>query len=114
MSSSRDRVEDRYELQNDQRLDELHSKIRTLRGITTDIHDDVERQNLMLDDTGNSFSSFGTTLTQTARRAGQAFGIGQGSLKTWRIAMYVVGAFILFWISSKLFWWWTSSGQPAE
>jgi len=63
---------------------------------------------------GNSFSSFATTLTQTARRAGQAFGIGQGSLKTWRIAMYVVGVFILFWISSKLFWWWTSSGQPAE
>lgn len=67
MSSSRDRVEDTYESQNDQRLDELHSKIRTLRGvrsipprqllvsntlqITTDIHDDVERQNLMLDDT---------------------------------------------------------------
>jgi hypothetical protein len=70
-SSARDQVEDTYEAQNDQRLDELHSKIRTLRGVslrvqsrlckprsiipfdkvTTDIHDDVERQNLMLDDT---------------------------------------------------------------
>ena len=34
MSSSRDaRVEDTYELQNDQRLEELHSKLRTLRGV---------------------------------------------------------------------------------
>lgn len=34
MASSRDRVEDTYESQNDQRLDELHSKIRTLRGVS--------------------------------------------------------------------------------
>ena len=34
MASSRDaRVEDTYELQNDQRLDDLHSKLRTLRGV---------------------------------------------------------------------------------
>lgn len=34
MSTSRDRrVEEVYEEQNDQRLDELHSKIRTLRGV---------------------------------------------------------------------------------
>lgn len=34
MSSSRN-VEDTYEAQNDQRLDELHSKLRTLRGVST-------------------------------------------------------------------------------
>ena len=33
MSTSRGQVEDVYETQNDQRLDELHSKIRTLRGV---------------------------------------------------------------------------------
>jgi hypothetical protein len=32
-SSSRTRVEDVYEAQNDQRLDDLHAKIRTLRGV---------------------------------------------------------------------------------
>jgi len=76
MSSSRSRtVEDTYESQNDQRLDELHSKIRTLRGvgrtfkvgfedanhatikITTDIHDDVEAQNLLLDSTASCLFS---------------------------------------------------------
>ncbi|KAJ7182848.1 hypothetical protein C8R43DRAFT_869213 [Mycena crocata] len=110
MSSSRDRVEDTYEAQNDQRLDELHSKIRTLRGVTTDINDDVERQNLMLDDTGDRFNSFGASLAQTTRRAGQAFGIGEGGLKTWRIVVFVVGFFIAFWIVRKIFSLWHSAG----
>ncbi|KAJ7699228.1 hypothetical protein B0H17DRAFT_1196320 [Mycena rosella] len=110
MSSSRDRVEDTYEAQNDQRLDELHSKIRTLRGVTTDINDDVERQNLMLDDTGDRFNSFGASLAQTTRRAGQAFGIGEGAggLKTWRVVIFVVGAFISFLIVRKIFSLWRS------
>ncbi|KAJ8074925.1 hypothetical protein PM082_019252 [Marasmius tenuissimus] len=114
MSSSRDRVEDTYERQNDQRLDELHSKIRTLRGVTTDIHDDVERQHLMLDDSSNTFNSFGASLTQTARRATQAFGIGQGSLKSWRIAMYIVGAFVALWLLGKIWSLWRGgSSGPA-
>ncbi|KAF9472899.1 Bet1-like protein [Pholiota conissans] len=111
MSSSRGRVEDVYESQNDQRLDELHSKIRTLRGITTDIHSDVEAQNLMLDETGDRFSSFGNTLMQTSRKAGQAFGIGSGSLKPWRIAALIICVFLGFWFMSKIMrWWW---GAPA-
>ncbi|KAF9024492.1 hypothetical protein BDZ89DRAFT_1017551 [Hymenopellis radicata] len=103
-------VEDTYESQNDQRLDELHSKIRTLRGITTDINDDVERQNLMLDDTGNSFSSFGDTLAQTSQRARQAFGLGNGGLKTGRVAVIVVCFLLGVYVSSKVFWWWRGSG----
>lgn len=154
MSTSRGNVEDVYESQNDQRLDELHSKIRTLRGVrasfqlfvlnptgfgcwekrnslslkvTTDIHSDVEAQNLILDETvwgfcdvvgiylffffyqGDRFSSFGSSLMQTSQRAGQAFGIGSGSLKPWRIAMLIVGLFLAFWFISKLLrWWWAS------
>ncbi|KAK2459966.1 hypothetical protein APHAL10511_007972 [Amanita phalloides] len=108
--ATRGRVEDTYEAQNDQRLDELHSKIRTLRGVTSDIHDDAERQNFMLDETSDSFSSFSTTLKQTSRKAAQAFGIGTGSLKPWRIAMLIVGLFIAFWLISKIVsWWWTPS-----
>jgi len=111
MSTSRGRAEDVYESQNDQRLDELHSKIRTLRGITTDIHSDVESQNLMLDETGDRFASFGTTLAQTSRRAGQAFGIGTGSLKPWRIAALIIVVFLVFWVTAKIMSWW--SGSPA-
>ncbi|KIM38556.1 hypothetical protein M413DRAFT_420328 [Hebeloma cylindrosporum] len=65
----------------------------------------------MLDETGDRFSSFGSSLMQTSRRAGQAFGIGTGSLKPWRIAMLIVALFLAFWFTSKvLSWWW---GSPA-
>jgi blocked-early-in-transport protein 1 len=148
--SARDHVEDTYETQNDQRLDELHSKIRTLRGvrphhisfrpyrkvakgILTDHHRhswrcraselDVGRYrafylrsgeggsfvhlNPLGTFQGDHFSSFTASLTQTSRKVGQAFGIGQGGLKTWRIAFAVVGFFFGFWIVSKIvsFWW---------
>jgi len=107
MSASRANVEDVYESQNDQRLDELHTKLRTLRGVTSDIHRDVEAQNLILDDTGDRFSSFGARLAQTSQRAGQAFGIGSGSLKPWRIAALIVSVFLVVWVLRKLFgWWW--------
>ncbi|KAE9398124.1 hypothetical protein BT96DRAFT_822342 [Gymnopus androsaceus JB14] len=114
MSSSRDRVEDTYERQNDQRLDELHSKIRTLRGITTDIHDDVERQNLILDDTGNTFNSFANSLAQTSRKAAHAFGLTSGGVKSWRVAIYVVGLFFTLWIMGKVWWWWSSGENGTE
>ncbi|KAG6910346.1 hypothetical protein DXG01_011415 [Tephrocybe rancida] len=113
MSTSRARVEDTYESQNDQRLDELHTKIRTLRGITTDIHDDVERQNLMLDETTDRFSAFGNTLTQASDRAARAFGIGEGQLKTFRIAMLFVAVFLTLWVGSKLYYWWSPAGTGA-
>ncbi|KAF8881388.1 hypothetical protein CPB85DRAFT_1233990 [Mucidula mucida] len=102
--------EDTYESQNDQRLDDLHAKIRTLRGITTDINDDVERQNLMLDDTDNSFSSFGGALAQTSQRARQAFGLGNGSLRTGRVVVIVVCFLVGVYVASKVFWWWRGDG----
>ncbi|TFK66467.1 Bet1-like protein [Pluteus cervinus] len=109
MSSSRgNNVEATYESQNDQRLDELHAKIRTLRGVTTDIHDDVERQNLMLDDSNDRFASFGASLSQTSQRAKRVF-TGEGGIRTTRIAMLVVAAFFAFWILSKIYSWWFGS-----
>ncbi|KAF7294305.1 t-SNARE coiled-coil-like proteiny domain-containing protein [Mycena chlorophos] len=111
-SSSSRSAEQTYEAQNDQRLDELHSKLRTLRGITTDIYDDVESQNLILDETGNRFNSFGASLTQTARRAGQAFGFGEGGLRTWRVAIYVVGFFFAFLIMRRIWSWWGAPVAP--
>ncbi|KAI0332726.1 hypothetical protein GY45DRAFT_1214726, partial [Cubamyces sp. BRFM 1775] len=110
MSSSRDRVEDTYELQNDQRLEDLHSKLRTLRGVTSDIYDDVERQNSALDNARDAFSSFGSSLAQSSRRASQAFGLGPGGVKQWRTIGYCIAAILAFWIVWKvLFWFWPSS-----
>ena len=49
-SSSRNhqqqREEELYENQNDQRLDDLHSKIRTLRGVSESTADELEKTKL--------------------------------------------------------------------
>lgn len=62
---------------------------------------------------GDRFSSFGAELMQTSRRAGQAFGIGTGSLKPWRIAALIIAMFLFFWISSKILMWWHGSPAPS-
>ncbi|KAF9481800.1 hypothetical protein BDN70DRAFT_507995 [Pholiota conissans] len=69
---------------------------------------DVEVQNLVLNETGERFSSsFGDMLMQTSRKAGQAFGIGSGSLNPWRIAALIICVFLGFWFISKIMrWWW--------
>ncbi|KAF8483592.1 hypothetical protein DFH94DRAFT_317331 [Russula ochroleuca] len=102
MSSSRSQ-EDTYESQNDQRLDELHSKIRTLRGVTTDIYDDAERQNLVLDETTNTFSSVASGLVSSADRMTRA--VAPGTTKTMRIAIAVVLLLVGVWLSKFLLAW---------
>ncbi|KAI0266406.1 hypothetical protein BC834DRAFT_969441 [Gloeopeniophorella convolvens] len=102
MSSSRSQ-EDTYEAQNDQRLDELHSKIRTLRGVTTDIHDDVERQNLVLDETTGTFSSVTSGLTASASRMTRS--LSPGAVTALRIAVFVVMFLIGVWLGSHLWSW---------
>ncbi|KAI9512007.1 hypothetical protein F5148DRAFT_1166842 [Russula earlei] len=99
MSSSRSQ-EDTYEAQNDQRLDELHSKIRTLRGVTTDIYDDVERQNLVLNETTNTFSSVASGLRSSADRMARA--VTPGGVRTLRIVAAVVSFLFGAWLSKHL------------
>ncbi|EJD06138.1 uncharacterized protein FOMMEDRAFT_119670 [Fomitiporia mediterranea MF3/22] len=105
MASSRDA--DQIETQNDQRLDELTSKIRTLRGVTSDIHEDVERQHLTLDETSNTFTSFGSSLAQSSQRAARAFGLS-GGVRTWRNILTCVGVIVGLWVAWRIFTWWTS------
>ncbi|KAF8575071.1 hypothetical protein K439DRAFT_1623866 [Ramaria rubella] len=102
--ASSSRAADTYETQNDQQLDELHSKIRTLRGVTTDIYDDVERQNITLDETGNTFTSFGTSLAQSSRRAALAFGTN-GSLRHYRILISIVATIVGIWFGRHVVYW---------
>ncbi|KAI6010407.1 hypothetical protein BKA83DRAFT_4402973 [Pisolithus microcarpus] len=100
--------ESTYESQNDARLDQLHSKLQTLRGVTTDIYDDAERQNRMLDDTNDTFSSLGASLSHSSRRVAHAFGLSStGGVRQTRIIAYVVGGFLALWITwtTRGFWW---------
>ncbi|KAF8325464.1 uncharacterized protein EI90DRAFT_2999943 [Cantharellus anzutake] len=93
-----------YEQQNDEQLDALHSKLRTLRGITIDIHDDAERQNRELDGTRDYLSSFASGLSQSGRNATRAFG-GAGGISQLRMIVLVVSFFIGFWITWKAVRW---------
>ncbi|KAF8532288.1 hypothetical protein JB92DRAFT_2688987, partial [Gautieria morchelliformis] len=101
-----------HESQNDQQLDALHSKIRTLtlRGVTTDIYDDVESQNSTLDEMGNTFTTFAGSLAQSLRRAAHAFG-STGSLKQYHLLVLIIGAVVGLWILWHFIGWvWPSSG----
>ncbi|KAI0047873.1 hypothetical protein FA95DRAFT_1558649 [Auriscalpium vulgare] len=102
MSTSRSQ-EDTYEAQNDQRLDELHSKIRTLRGVTTDIYDDAESQNLVLDETTGTFSSLSSGLTASAARMTRS--LSPGALTAIRIATFVVFFLIGLWLGKHILSW---------
>ncbi|KAF8596202.1 hypothetical protein BDV93DRAFT_500645 [Ceratobasidium sp. AG-I] len=113
MSSSRNqRDEALYESQNDTRLDDLHSKLRTLRHVTIDIHNDANAQNRDLDNTSNIFSSFQTTLAGSSQRAARAFGIGPGGVKQTRLIFYIVAAICGLWILWRGWAWWAGPEIP--
>ncbi|KAF9517071.1 hypothetical protein BS47DRAFT_1326753 [Hydnum rufescens UP504] len=101
-----------YETQNDQQLDALHNKIRTLRGITIDIHNGAEQQNRDLDHTGDSFSSFASGLAQSGRNAVRAFG-GAGGTSQARLVVLVATGFIGVWFLWKVLRWFFPSASPA-
>ncbi|ETW83464.1 hypothetical protein HETIRDRAFT_451038 [Heterobasidion irregulare TC 32-1] len=106
MSTSRAQQEDTLEAQNDQRLDDLHSKIRTLRAVTTDIHDDVERQNLFLDDTRDTFTSFGSSLSASASRMSHA--VSPRAATALSVAAYLLGFLLGAWFVGRIISWWSA------
>ena len=58
----------------------------------------------------DAFSSFGNSLAQSSRRAGQAFGLTPGGVKQWRTIGYCAAAVIGLWILWKILgWFWPSS-----
>ncbi|GAA5907277.1 hypothetical protein JCM5296_000325 [Sporobolomyces johnsonii] len=88
------------EAQNDHHLDELHSKIAALRGVTNDIYQDSRGQNTLLDSTSNTFDSFKTSLSNTSTRFARSVQSGKGGA---RIQLGIVGAFVLLFVLYKLF-----------
>ncbi|KAI8378920.1 hypothetical protein BD560DRAFT_388961 [Blakeslea trispora] len=51
-----------FEQQNDIRLNELSSKLSAIKNITIDIHQDVNDQDRLLDESHNQFSGLGHSL----------------------------------------------------
>merc|ERR1711939_281947 len=91
--------ESNLEAQNDEHLDALHTKLRTLRGVTTDIYNDSMGQNRLLDSTSNVFDSFKTQLANTTGRFTRSVQTGQGG---GRMTLYIVGAFVALFLLYKV------------
>lgn len=104
--------------QNDEELNSLHSKIRSLRSVrslspistplsltlqvTIDILDDSRGQNDQLDRTTNTFSSFTNSLFSTRNHHNRSMA-SQSALRQYRMILYVVGALVVLWMLSKVF-----------
>ncbi|KAJ3403796.1 hypothetical protein HDV05_007605, partial [Chytridiales sp. JEL 0842] len=56
------------ESQNDSQLDSLHTKIRSIRHITTDLHDEVHTQNRLLDDMGTTMEGVQDKIKMATQR----------------------------------------------
>ncbi|KAF2009618.1 hypothetical protein BU24DRAFT_401482 [Aaosphaeria arxii CBS 175.79] len=90
------------ERQNNSRLDELASKVSALRGVTIDIYDNA-RDQTMIDNTSETFSSFGTTLKGSATRLGRMAQSGN-KVAILKLAGIIVGAvLVLYWIWGLIF-----------
>ncbi|GAA5912069.1 Sft1p [Sporobolomyces salmoneus] len=97
MSKQGESSEQDLESQNDQHLDQLHSKIAALRGVTTDIYNDSRTQNSLLDSTGNSFDSFKNSLSNTSTRFARSVQSGKGNGRIQLgIVLGFVGLFLLW------------------
>ncbi|KAI8872198.1 hypothetical protein GQ42DRAFT_119730 [Ramicandelaber brevisporus] len=95
------------ESHNDGQLDVLAGKVTSLRQVTIDIHDNVNRQNQDLDEVDDRFGTLGTSLTSARRRFAQVFFPGdnaQGfdSISTCRLVLYIVGGFFSIVLLVKL------------
>ncbi|KAJ3226884.1 protein transport protein bet1 [Chytriomyces hyalinus] len=56
------------ESQNDESVNALHAKIRAIKGISIDLHDNVNDQNRFLEDMSHSFNQVGDGLKTSAKR----------------------------------------------
>ncbi|PWN39757.1 hypothetical protein IE81DRAFT_349878 [Ceraceosorus guamensis] len=96
-------AEQTYESQNDDQLDKLLSKVKALRGVTTDIHSDVESQRTgLLADASESFDAFSNRLGSTSSRFTRQVVAGAKSNRL--LTMYILGGIVaLFLIWHILF-----------
>ncbi|ORY88191.1 hypothetical protein BCR35DRAFT_301707 [Leucosporidium creatinivorum] len=110
-TAASDAQESELEAQNDSHLNELHSKLQALRGVTTDIYRDSQGQNSLLDNTSNSFDQFKTSLSNTSTRFARSVQSGKGNART---QLGIVGGVVLLFFLYKLFGGGSSVPSPPQ
>ncbi|KAH4069954.1 hypothetical protein HBI24_073230 [Parastagonospora nodorum] len=90
------------EQQNDSRLSDLASKVSALRGVTIDIYDSARDQHV-IDNTSETFSSFSTSLKGSAGRLTRMAQSGN-KVAIFKLAGMLVGVIVvLWWVGSWFF-----------
>ncbi|TKA47381.1 hypothetical protein B0A49_11807 [Cryomyces minteri] len=90
------------ERQNNSRLDELASKVSALRGVTIDIYDNARDQHV-IDNSNEIFSSFSTSLKGSASRLGRMAQSGNKVAVLKLAGIITVVVVLLWWIWKVVF-----------
>lgn len=89
------------ELQNNARLSLLSAKVTALRGVTVDIYENARDQDI-IDNTSNTFSSVSTSLKGSAARLGRMASAGN-KVAILKLAGIISGFVITLWFFWGLF-----------
>ncbi|PSS03371.1 hypothetical protein BD289DRAFT_478544 [Coniella lustricola] len=89
------------ERQNNSRLDELSAKVSALRGVTIDIYDNA-RDQAVIDNTSDTFSSMRSSLTGSASRLGRMAAAGN-RIAIFKLAAILIGCVLFLYYAWKLF-----------
>ncbi|KAJ1989897.1 hypothetical protein H4R33_001895 [Dimargaris cristalligena] len=87
------------ENQNDVRMEELASKVSALHKVTIDIHDEVQDQHGLLDQTDRTMGVFGGRLQSTTRR----FQTVMAQASTRQTCYLILGLLLGLWVIFYLF-----------
>ncbi|SHO79589.1 Uncharacterized protein MSYG_3939 [Malassezia sympodialis ATCC 42132] len=83
-----------YEQQNDESLNRLFNKVRSLREVTVNIHEDADQQRGLIGETSNTFDQLGASLTFTAKQFAHKVTNYAGSH---RVTTGIVGSLVVLW-----------------
>ncbi|RKP14238.1 hypothetical protein BJ684DRAFT_19331 [Piptocephalis cylindrospora] len=90
------------EQQNDLRMEEMSSRAGALHRITVDVHDEVNRQNSFLGESGTAFTAFGGRLQSTGQRL-RTMARSRHNQRTFRWTAVVILVFLFFFYGHRWF-----------
>ncbi|KAK0514936.1 hypothetical protein JMJ35_002315 [Cladonia borealis] len=91
------------EQQNNSRLDELSSKVSALRSVTVNIYDNARDQNV-IDNSSEVFSSLGSSIKGSAGRLGRMAQQGNKVAILKLSGILIACVVVLWWVVSWFFW----------
>ncbi|KAJ2450060.1 hypothetical protein GGF42_004584 [Coemansia sp. RSA 2424] len=90
------------EQQNNRHLDSLASKVSALHSVSLNIHDDVNDQNRLLENTSETFSRFGNMFDRTRHTLTRTLATADSKFMCYLTLILVFGVFSLYYIAVNL------------